>query len=260
VKTISEAPTMQIRPPRRQRALALVRAQLARKGSPYFVLFIVLAATGVAGFWASVVLRWAGLHSMAIRYPLCVAVAYFVFLFLLFLYVWFHRKRRHVSIPAGGIDNVDMAVDVVDAGTDLAVAVDATADFVPGTAAAVNSSNKGGGWLGKLGGDGGGDGGGDAGAIIVLLVIVLLVGAAMAAGVVVLVEAPVLLAEVLVDGVVLAGMARRLRKTTPGDWLGSVVRRTLMPALVVAVIFAVGGVILGQLTPTATTMGEALMR
>ena len=35
---------------RRGRALALVQVQLARKNSPYFILLLVLAATGLAGF------------------------------------------------------------------------------------------------------------------------------------------------------------------------------------------------------------------
>jgi hypothetical protein len=248
---------MHPRPPRRQRALALVRAQLARKGSPYFILFIVLAATGLAGFWSSVVLRWAGLNSMAVRYPLCVALAYLAFLFQLFLYVLFHRRRHPASATLDGTANVTQTIDVVDADVvEVTAAAEAVPDLAP--AAAAGSSKEGGGWLDKLGGGGGG--GDDAGAILVLLVIVVLVVVALAAGFVVLIEAPVLLAEVLVDGVLLAGMARRLRKVSPGDWVFSVIRRTCMPAIVVAIVFAVGGGVLQYLTPNATTMAEALSR
>jgi hypothetical protein len=68
----------------------------------------------------------------------------------------------------------------------------------------------------------------------------------------------VLLAEVLVDGVLMAGLAKRLGSANPHDWVFSVIRRTWVPAVFVAVLFAVGGSLLQSLSPDATTMAEAL--
>jgi hypothetical protein len=239
---------------RRNRALKLVRAQLDRKGGPYFLLFIVLAATGLAGFLASVVLRWAGLHSMAVRYPVCVALAYLVFLFQLFLCVLYHRTHG----AAGRVVRAAGADDVVDAAFYTAEVTDVLPDGGPAVAAAPaassGSSAKGSGWLDGLGGGGGDDGA----AVLVVIVIVALVVAALVGSLVVLFEAPALLAEVLVDGVLMAGMARRLRRANPHDWVFSVIGRTWLPALVVALVFAGGGALLGMLSPGATTMAEAL--
>ncbi len=182
---------MHTRSSRRNRALALVRTHLARKGSAYFILFFVLAATGLAGFWASVVLRWAGLESMAVRYPVCVALAYLVFLFQLFLFVLTQRSRHHSAgaTGAGTAVESEMAVEVVDIGVnvvDASLPSDALSHLAPGAAASASSGNEGSGWFGKWsGGSGGGD---DAGAILILLVIVVVVVVALVAGVVALFE------------------------------------------------------------------------
>jgi hypothetical protein len=235
---------------RRARALALVRAQLTHKGSPFLVLFLVLTVTGLTGFLASVLLRWAGLSSMGVRYPVCVALAYLAFLFQLFLYVLYHRHRVRVADRGAAAEAAgDVAIDVVDVGVDVA---DAPAVAV----VSAGSKSEGKGWLDSAGG--GGDDG--AAVVVVVIVMVVLVVVGLVASIVVLVEAPLLLAELLVDGVLLAGMARRMRRAHPGDWVFSVIRRTWVPALVVAVVFAAGGFALQLFAPGATTMLEVLGR
>lgn len=237
---------------RRNRAVQLVRAQLARRGGSYFLLLLILSATGLAGFLASVGLRWAGLASMAVRYPVCVALAYLVFLFQIYLVVLFHRRHHgRAGGPSDAGDQTLDSIDVVDAGTDVAVFSLSGDGSTP-----VASGEKGSSWLDGLGGDAGGDDG--FAAVLVVIVIVALVVAAVVAALLVLVEAPVLLAEVLVDGALLAGMARRMRLANPHDWVFSVIRRTWLRAVVVAVLFAVGGILLSGLSPGATTVGEAL--
>src|SRR5262245_31958437 len=192
---------------RRNRALKLVRAHLDRKGGPYFLLFIVLAATGLSGFLASVVLRRAGLHSMSVRYPVCVALAYLVFLFQLFLYVLHHRTHG----AAGRALQAAANEDVVDAAFYAADVADSLPGGGPASveapAAPSGSSSEGSGWLDGLGGGGGGGGDNPVAAVIVVIVIIVLVVSALVGSLVVLAEAPALLAEVLVDGVLMAGMA-----------------------------------------------------
>jgi hypothetical protein len=252
---------------RRHRALVLVRRLLQRKGSPYFVLFLVLAATGLAGFLASVMLLWAGLKSPGIRYPVCVALAYLVFLFQLYLYVLFHRRKVHARVDLVNSIEVDdaleTAADVSDDVASLTASVDAPYPVPAATTSADSAPGEGSSWLGKVfdGGGRGGGGGDDGGAaIVVLIVIVVVVVVALVASLLVLLEAPVLLAEVLVDGVLMASLARRLRRVNRQDWVFSVVQRTLVPTLIVAVVFMVGGFALEAIQPGATTMGEALAR
>ncbi len=49
-----------------------------------------------------------------------------------------------------------------------------------------------------------------------------------------------------------------MRDAAPGDWVFSVIRRTWVRVVVVAVVFAIGGAVIQHLAPGSTTMGEAL--
>jgi hypothetical protein len=71
-------------------------------------------------------------------------------------------------------------------------------------------------------------------------------------------EAPALLAEAFVDGVLIVGLARRVRPRRAPHWVVGVVRRTWLPVVVVAVIFALVGSLLQQVQPGARTLAEAL--
>ena len=68
-----------------------------------------------------------------------------------------------------------------------------------------------------------------------------------------------ILAEVLVDGLIMTGLYRRLRKTEePTHWLLGAVRRTWVPALAVAILFSLAGHLLQQAVPEARSIGPAL--
>ncbi|HSG41326.1 MAG TPA: hypothetical protein VLE27_16920, partial [Thermoanaerobaculia bacterium] len=70
---------------------------------------------------------------------------------------------------------------------------------------------------------------------------------------------PVLLAEVLVDGLIMTGLYRRRRKTgEPAHWLLGAVRRTWTPALAVAILFSFAGHLLQEAVPEARSIGPAL--
>lgn len=236
---------------RRERALQLVRRQLGRSSSPYLLLLLVLTATGLSGFLASVLLRYAGLNSMALRYPVCVALAYLVFLFQLFLYVLYHRRRMPSpsQTSSSTAEAAELALEVAEERVEAS-------PLLPFSLAQSNAEGKPG--LDLLKGEGEGASSDDVGAILVLIVLVVLVLVAVVTSFMVLVEAPILLAELLVDGVLMAGMARRVRSANPRDWVFSVIRRTWFPAGLVAMVFALGGFLLESLTPGATTMLEAL--
>jgi hypothetical protein len=159
-------------------------------------MMLFLLATGLAGFLSSALLRAAGLSSMAIRYPVAVGVAYLVFLLLLALFVSYHRSRRQQS-PAGpsGCDDayVYYFPDVQPAA--------ANSPQPTGSSSSAPGKGSGGSRLDLGGGNGEG--------LVVLVVILILVaiGSALLASVFVLLEAPLLLAEVLVDGVLLVGLS-----------------------------------------------------
>ncbi|HSG38126.1 MAG TPA: hypothetical protein VLE27_00690, partial [Thermoanaerobaculia bacterium] len=99
----------------------------------------------------------------------------------------------------------------------------------------------------------------DDGGLLVLLAVLILAVAVMGAAFYVLWTAPVLLAEVLVDGLIMTGLYRRLRKTEePTHWLLGAVRRTWVPALAVATLFSLAGHLLQQAVPEARSIGPAV--
>jgi hypothetical protein len=104
-----------------------------------------------------------------------------------------------------------------------------------------------------------GDIDGDGLMLVVVILIIVAVGAAFIAAAFVIYEAPILFAEVLVDGALLAGMVRQLRRRAPTEhWTSGVIRRTWKSAVVLIVVFTIVGVAIPQFAPGATTMGEAI--
>lgn len=236
--------------PPRKRAIQRLTARLLRRGSPRLQMMIFLTATGLTGFLASKLFHAVGLHTMAIRYPLAVGMAYLVFLFLLSMFVSYHRARRR-SCPAGSSGDYDPDVDFFDGGCGP--------PYPPATTgvsrATSGKGSKGGDWgLDSL------DGLDGEGAVVVAVVVLICIaiGSAIFASFWVLLEAPALLAEVLVDGALLVGLARRIKAGTGPHWASGAIRRTVWPLLVVAVCFAAVGYALEYLVPGATTMGDAL--
>ena len=70
--------------------------------------------------------------------------------------------------------------------------------------------------------------------------------------------APLLLAEIALDAALVTGIYRRLRKQDTRHWLGSAIRRTWKPALVIAMCLFVVGVVVQWAVPTARTIGDVL--
>jgi hypothetical protein len=68
--------------------------------------------------------------------------------------------------------------------------------------------------------------------------------------------APALLAEILIDGALVAGLYRRVKRIEQRHWLNAAVRRTLVPVLLVALFFTVAGYALQRAVPEARTMGN----
>lgn len=256
--------------PSRDELIEKVRDRLLRHGLPRLEMSILVALTGAAGFLSSYVLLQLGMDSMAVRYPIAVVIAYGVFLLL--LRVWLYIQRR------GWEEMVDVA--------DLADVVDAAPD---GVGAATDTFSGGGGSFGGGGSSadfdepislglsprppspaalpkgGGGKGSGfdlgfdlDEGGFLVLLAVLIVAVAALGAALWVVWTAPALLAEVLVDGLIMTGLYRRLKRTEDtSSWLFSAMRRTWIPAVVAAVLFSIAGGLLHRAVPEARSLGAA---
>lgn len=210
-----------------------VEAHLRYAHSPRMHMAAIVLVTGLAGFWFSYALLQAGLDAMWLRYPIAVALAYGVFLALLRIWLTcqlalFNREHRD-----RGFDLSDIPVDLL------------------------------------FDGGGGAGGGGEAAsatdvfdlddAVFLVVAIAALLGAVLAVFYIVY-AAPALFAEVFVDGVLVTGLYRCLRKENPRHWMYGALRRTCVPALITALLFGLAGFAMQQFDPGAKSIGHVCQR
>lgn len=197
-------------------------------------MMLIVALTGLGGFLASFAMLRLGVQSMALRYPLAVGAAYLVFLLLLWL--WLRTKRDDY--------------DIDDPGIDLGRGPSGGSCGEGGP----SSGSSGSGDLSGLGDVAEALGGADE---LALPLIALALAAALlfAVGWIVY-SAPLLFAELLVDGVLAASLYRRLKGAEPRHWLETAFRRTVWPFAATALVFCIAGVTLHHLAPEARSIGD----
>ena len=190
---------------------------------------------------------------MWLGYPIAISIAYCVFLLLLALWLWLQRR------------SLDIDPSVL--------------DFIPSGPTGHRESFQFGGGEDFGGGGAGGSWGESASSSssavsnggsaphavgfdldleegwLIVLAIIALIGSLIASFYIIYI-APALLAEILVDGALVAGLYRRVRRIEQRHWLHAAVRQTILPALLVALFFTVAGYALQKAIPDAHTMGE----
>ena len=228
------ASTRQVRFPTREKLVEKAKARLA---VPRVQMVLLLAAAGGAGFLASYGLLQLGVDRMALRYPLAVGAAYLVFFLLLRLWLAFQREPDDYS-PVDGLDLVAEAADVgLDSlsltGRPPAPMPVASGSDGPSLDFGVPDLDEG----------------------IFLIVLAAVAAIVLGAVVYVVYLAPLLLAEVLVDGLLLVGFYKKLKGPEPEHWALCAVRRTWIPAIIVAVTFFFAGVVFENLAPDARSIG-----
>lgn len=216
-------------------------------------MLLVVSFTAAAGFLSSFLLLGAGLATMWLRYLIAVAIAYVVFLSLIWL--WLRTKARdYVDVPdVGSLPDISVttAPDFVGRGGEFGGG-GASASFdgadptgplqsihLPSVGEAVSSAA-------------------DADEFAIPLLLVVLVGAVIVASLWAAVVLPILLAELLLDGVLAAVLYRRLRRLDTGTWLESAIRATIWPFATVAVLAALSGLAMALAAPGAHTVGEVI--
>jgi hypothetical protein len=265
----------------RKRAIERVRRRLLRGGWPRLLVSFLLALTGASGFLISAALLRLGVTQMAVRYPLAVILAYCVFLLLLRLWLALRRRTEGDAdlFPDAG-DPLPHLLDAAMSGGDGAKASASTF----GGGADFGGAGAGGGWSGGGGApvamsgggsgnmSGGGSGGSssvsdwipdmpdvdldlDDGCFWIIIPVAAIVGVVIAMFYVVYI-APVFLAEILVDALLLAGLYKRLKGVEARHWLRSAVGRTLLPAIVATALFVAAGYLMARVAPEAHSIGE----
>lgn len=227
--------------------IARARQRLERRGWPRLQMTAIVLVTAAVGLLASYLLRTAGIDSMVQRYPLAILAAYAIF--LLQMWIWFRWREDHLG-------------DVLEVGVDVAGEVPGTWSGGGGSSGGAGSSAS---WDASI--DSVADSSGldvadvaDVEALpflAVLALLALILFAVIAAGWVVW-SAPVLMAELIVDGAIAGGLYRRMRKVEAQGWWWLCMRHTFWPLIGLILSFAVFGGILQYLVPDPTTLMEGL--
>lgn len=255
----------------RRRAIERVRRRIVSGGRPRLLVSFLLALTGAAGFLVSTALLHLGVKMMTVRYPLAVLSAYSVFLLLLRLWLAFRRKS---------INPLDLVPDIGDGIPHLLdsaarAPLDAADAATFGGVADFGGGGAGGNWTGGASASDFGGGGSSImdsvpdmpdvgldldldlgeGCFWIVIPIAAIVGVFVAMFYVVYV-APIFLAEILVDALLVAGLYKRLKGIEePRHWLRSVVRRTLLPVMLATALFIAAGYLMGRIAPGAQSIG-----
>jgi hypothetical protein len=221
----------------RRKEIERQRSRLEALGNPRLQMLLIVALTGLGGFLASFVLLHLGMHSMAVRYPLAVGVAYLVFLFLLWL--WLRTTRDDYELEDPGID-VTCRTSCDGGGADISPSAGPSeSGDVPG--------------LGDVA-----DALGGADELALPLIVLALVVALVFASVWIVYSGPLLFAELLVDGVLAASLYRRLKGIETRHWLETACRRTAWPFAATALAFCIAGTVMHQIAPEARSIGGVI--
>jgi hypothetical protein len=248
---------------------SLTRERVARwlEGSFFLRLHmtLILGGTVLAGFAATVLLRFAGVDFLALRYALAVLGGYFAFLILIRLWLAYVGVARGLDLNADGLDGFSTrgsttGIEELGGGGQFGGG-GATGSWgeAPKTMAMpieVAPAPRGG------GGGGGGSKSGwgldlDGDGLVVALLLIALVLALLFVGIYFIYTAPALLSEAAFEALLAGALARRARKIDRPGWAGAVWRATVWPFLGILVLSAGLGWAVQRYCPEARQIRDA---
>lgn len=229
--------------------------KIEREGFPRLQMSFLVAITGASGFVASFSLLHSGFHAMSWRYLLACMIAYVVFLMLLWL--WLRTKAEDYAdipdfsnaIPShGGGECHSYAGNGGEFGGG-----GASGSFgSPGETIFLESSESGSAVGDALEAASGADEFAIPAFVLILFVALLL------SSLYVVYSAPMLFAELLLDGMLAAGLYRRLNGIPRQHWLETSLRRTFWPFFVTALLAWATGWAMQLYAPEADSIGDVL--
>jgi hypothetical protein len=212
----------------RQNIVGRLQRRLEQDGQPRLQMTLLVALTGGVGFLCSVALLHAGLDELWLRYLLSVGAAYLAFLSLLWLWMRISAPSYIDARDLRGLTSVDQSWD--DHWTESSPQRGPSLTDVVGVELEL---------------------------ALPLLVIVFL-GTLLIACCYIVYGAPLLFAELMLDGVLAATLYQRLRTLDARHWLETALRHTWPTFLLAAVIMVVAGLAMTQYLPSARSIGEVL--
>jgi hypothetical protein len=242
----------------RSHAVLRVKRRLEHDGFPRIQMGLIVGLTGAAGLLFSFILLQLGVTHMALRYPLALLLAYGVFLVLLWLWLWLRTKAEdYVDMPdPSGLvpDGSGNCTPAFEGGGGNFGGGGASGSFDgPASSSPVDSDASPLSEAASAVGDGADE------LAIPLLVVAFALGLALASLYVVYV-APILFAELLVDGALSYALYRRIKTADSPHWLESALRRTALPFLLTGVFVAAAGAAMAAHAPGAQSIGQVIQR
>lgn len=218
----------------RRTEIVRLRAELERNGFPRLKMLLIVGLTGGAGLVASYcLLRWGGVDSMALRYPLALCIAYVVFLFLLWLWL------RTDAEDYGDIPDVSWLPSPKGRGCGQGTTPRPQADDAAGESGVLDAVTA-------------------ADEFAIPIVVLAAIVAVAASSLWVVYSAPMLFAELLVDGVLAASLYHRLRGLETQHWLQTAIQKTALPFGATAIALVVCGLALQHYVPEAKSLGDVI--
>lgn len=229
-----------------------MQGKLEHDGLPRLQMTLLVALTGLAGFAASYILLHTGFVVMWSRYLLSFGIAYLIFLLL--LWVWL-RSREDEYADIGDLANV--IPSPADSGNTSMHYIGHGGDFGGGGASSSFDAPDDGGAVGDVIGEAvGGVAQAEEFAIPLLAILFLL--SLLLSSLFIVYSAPVLFAELLVDGVLSASLYHRLRGLETRHWLETAIRRTAWPFLLSAFIVSVIAWLISIYIPGTHSIGDII--
>lgn len=236
-------------PINRRQVIHRIRSNLERNSYPRLQMLLLVNLTGVAGFSASYLLLRAGVLEMWLRYLASIGIAYVVFLMLLWL--WLRtRNDDYAEVP-------DIPLSM---GSDHTSYSGQGGEFGGGGA---SGSFDGPALESSLPNESGPLGDAVASAaeaeeFAIPLFAIILVAVLLMSSLLIVLSAPTLFAELLVDGVLSASLYRRLRGLQTRHWLETAFRRTAWSFFLTATLVSASGWGMEKYAPGSHSIGEVL--
>jgi len=233
-----------------------------------FHMALMLTALGASGLLISKVLLEVGVRSMLERYLIAVAFSYALFfLFIKLWLIYISPPKPKPRLPSRDFGN---AIDIGNLSLDVAQESTIVGDQVFGGAGDFG----GGGATDLWGGDtspaiistpssGRGSGGGGGSSFdfdldegIVLIVLALLVLSIFGAGAYLVYAAPEILSEAAFQALLAAGLIKASKKMDGSGWMGSVLKATWIPFVIVLVMTGIFGMVAQTYYPHAARLAD----
>ena len=235
---------------------------MSRAENPRVLMLALVGIASSVGFLITAAMLSLGVAQPWVRYPLAAAGGYAAFLLLVRLWLGWRRSDRSWDLPLDGVEHLAGVPDAVEpasafgggggfggGGSSASFGTSDDAAALVGHATEAKSSVL----------EHALDSAWDADEGVVVLVPLVIAGAVLlglGATASVLYNAPVLLAEVLLDAAIAAAVYQRVRLRTAEHWSHGVVRRTWKPMLAITVILFALGATIPLLVPGGDSIGD----